>query len=71
MVIINNNIQNNYHLSFYKKYYKICEIRFKYILKGKKIELSLEGKIIREISKVVHMSFKYVSRIIKNTLEKY
>ena len=33
------------------------------------IELSLEGKIIREISIVVHMSFQYVSRIIKNTLK--
>ena len=34
------------------------------------IDLSLEEKIIREISKVVHMSFKYVSKIIKNILEK-
>lgn len=55
-MIIINNTQNNYHLSFYKKYYKIREIR-------------LEGKIIREISKVVHMSFQYVSRIVKNTLK--
>ena len=29
------------------------------------IELHLEGKIIREIAKEVHMSFRDISRIIK------
>ena len=33
------------------------------------IELRLEGKIIQEIPKVVHKSFQYVSRIVKNTLK--
>ena len=31
----------------------------------KVIELHLAGKTIREISKIVHMSFRYISKIIK------